>query len=147
MAVELDIDLPLAVIFVCADRKELIKKHSDQIREQVTKKGYQVVEEFQALTFPKEENRDKVFIETFAYLFVHRELVSTLFLIAEPVLPEDTLSSSLRSLLRQHLGVDVYYAVDDDENLGQVQEENTEVNSSYGDPDENPGNPNYGDPE
>jgi len=112
--VELDISKPLAVVFVCSERKENLKKQSEQVRAKVEEQGYQVVEEFQALTFPKEANRDKVFLEVFQYLFNNREIVQTLALLTDRVLGEDTLSESLLSLLRNHLGVDLIIAIDED---------------------------------
>lgn len=113
-AVALDLSKPLAVVFVCSERKENLKKHSEQIRQKVEEEGFQVVEEFQALMFPKESNRDKVFLQAFTYLFNNHELVQTLFLLTQRVLGEDTLSESLLALLRNQLGVDVMYAVDED---------------------------------
>ena len=107
---ELDLSKPLTVIFACADRKNELEKQLNDIRAAATEQGYEVIEEFGALTFPKESNREKVFLEAFTYLFNNHNIVQTLFLISEYVLPETTLSESLLSLARNQLGVDVLYA-------------------------------------
>jgi hypothetical protein len=113
VAVELDFSKPTAIAYVCADRKENVQKQLDLVLEAAAREGYQVIEEFQCCTFPKESARDKVFLEAFTYLFNNRQLVQTVFLVNENLLPEDSLSASLLSLARNDLGVDVLYALED----------------------------------
>ena len=118
MAIEeakaLDFNKPLAVVFVCSERKEDLRKQSELVKAKAEQCGYQVVEEFQALLFPKETSRERVFLDAFRYLFNNRELVQTLFIATENILGEDSMTSALLSLLKQYLSIDVIVAIDEE---------------------------------